>query len=361
MGKCQSVSNNFYPSNQSRKISIGITVEAPAKTRTEARKEGKVASRTMEKKVTSSQGKSMEADKDTRLKSVLKGKQAEVPDQETAAWFSTRSLYQETAITNTVQLYASRTSILQSSDGLHKKFDGVTYGRKTEKRENVERVEEFAFATTQKMHVSDKGAEGEKLETTSLKVEVKNLKSGKRGDCKGVFVKPWKNSDSIETDSESPNQNALRPFTHSLTQKKAVNKTQRKLQHEINKGVNVVLTSSCFKLKCPEKNVFAFDEAEGRVGILHWTANGSSSFCKRKKRGKRSTRIQAPRICLSRKPFCKKSLQSPAREKTPSPPEKTAPKVDTEACFHSPPSQSQNNKYSLKPKNLFLEEFQDSK
>eukprot|EP00268_Persea_americana_P058296 TRINITY_DN7043_c1_g1_i1.p1 TRINITY_DN7043_c1_g1~~TRINITY_DN7043_c1_g1_i1.p1 ORF type:complete len:816 (+),score=196.54 TRINITY_DN7043_c1_g1_i1:316-2763(+) len=365
---CQTFSNNLYPSSQSRKISIGITVDASAKPRPdEPRKEDEVMLPVREKKVAYSQGKSVEANA-VGTKAASKVKQV---NHETAALFSAQTLRSETATTKTVEFFANRTSVLQSDDFVHKEFNSIAYGRKSEKGGNSERVEEFTFAARQGTHVSDKGGGGEKIgnistgnealrmklweilgtspsrkdQTSNLhphETDTGNLKLGCKEVRKDETNKHNQNSDSIETDSESPNQSVRRPVTRSLTQRKAQTRKQSKLQCKNNNGVKVLPSSSPrFKLKHQEKNIFAFDETEGRTGTSRWPVKSTSSLSKRKT-SEKSKRIHPRRIHFSRSMNSENSSHSSGRETSPPPlPEKTAVTAqqrNSKAGSHSSPS-----------------------
>ncbi|XP_077218564.1 asynaptic protein [Tasmannia lanceolata] len=378
---CQSFGSDYFPSGQSRKISIGVTVEPSAKTRPADRKGDEA------KKVASCEGKFTEENGELGKKVAFTGKKAEAANQGTTRWLSTRSLHQETATTKTIQFYANQTSILHGDDGIQKKFDSITYGKKREKDGNTERVEEFAFATKQQMHVLN-GTDGEKPEkktkesSEALRIKLweilgtgpsqnadlqdqqtdtKNSKPERNMAEKGKTIKHKQNSDTIETDSEIPYQTISRPVTRSRTrkaapasrtQKKAPAKMQKRLKTDINNGGRFLPSrSSSLELKCQEDNVFAFDEAEGKAGTLHWPVNGRNSMCKRKKR---STKIEPRKISFPRKGTSEKSLKATEREKTPPTPEKTSSQSTRIESFHNPPYQS--NKNPLQPKAAFIEE-----
>lgn len=370
----QSFSNNLYPSSQSRKISIGITVDASAKARPEAGKEDEVMLPVTEKKVASSQGKSVQSNT-VGTKATSKVKQVEASNRETAAFFSTQTLRSEMETTKTFEFYANQTSILKPDALVHKE---CAYRRKIEKDGNTERMEEFALASTQGIRVSDKGEGGEKTGKISTGNEALRMKLREilgtspsqkdqilnsqphatdtvnlKLDCKEVqkeeTVKCKRNSDTIETDSESPNQTVQRPVTRSLTRRKAQTRTQPKLQSKNNNGVKLLPSSSArFKLKHQEKNIFSFDEAEGRTGTSRWPVKSTSSLSKRKT-SERSTRIQPRRIHFSRNTNSESSSKSSGRETTTPLLEKTAQQSNAKAGSSSSPSLNHKNGFPHSP------------
>lgn len=328
-----------------------------------------------ERKVSYSQGKSVGANA-VGTKAASKVKQV---NHETAALYSAQTLRSEMATAKTVEFYANRTTVLQSDDFVHKEFNSIAYGRKSEKGGNLERMEEFTFAARQGTHVSDKGGGGEKTgnistgnealrmklweilgtspsrkdQTSNLhphETNTVNLKLGCKEVQKDETNKHKQNSDSIETDSESPNQNVRRPVTRSLTQRKAQTRKQSKLQCKNNTGVKVLPSATPrFKLKHQEKNIFAFDEAEGRTGTSRWPVKSTSSLSKRKT-SEKSKRIHPRRISFSRSMNSENSSQSSGRETTPPPlPEKTAQQRNTKAGSHSSPSLNHKDGFHHSP------------
>ncbi|KAL5717170.1 hypothetical protein ACHQM5_010232 [Ranunculus cassubicifolius] len=333
---CRSLGSEFLPSGQSRKVSIGIMADAPGKSRTGAKNEDGVAVKST-KKGASSQKDVKENSKKAELVASLKGKEAGDPCQKTSPWISTKSFTAKTPTTETVKVYAKRTSttnsvdadgahkrfnrinvtpnsevvqlyarqssIFQSGSGVQKRFDGVAYGMSKEMEGDKETVKEFAFAA-QAVHFSDKGAGEENKEnrlnqnneslrqrlwealetaasqkekdsdSTAFEEGTENPKLNKQcNHTSNKAARPKQNSDTIETDSESPVVSTKRPVTRSLTRKKASTTPDPKSREKISDGGN--LLSSTDRGEHQEKNIFTFNEAEDQSGNLYWTANAS--------------------------------------------------------------------------------------
>ncbi|KAI3993302.1 hypothetical protein MKX01_010045 [Papaver californicum] len=288
----------------------------------------------------------------------------------------------EAPMTKTVQFYANRMSILQSSDGGEKKFDSITYGRK-EKGGRTERVEEFAFTTAKEVPVLDKGAEAEnqksaprsngslklklweilgtapedenKLNSQTLENGVKNSRLGGNLDQNNSNgVKLRQNSDTIEGDSESPQETIKRPespletikrpVTRSLTQKKTSSLANPKLLSKISSGGKLP-SSSNHGQQSEEKSIFTFSEAEGWSTGLHGAVSGGTSS---KKRGRKSTKVVEPRrISFSGNAVPEKSRRAIGESKRPSPRKKATLHSNTTESFHS--HSIHTNKESLRP------------
>ncbi|KAI3980883.1 hypothetical protein MKX01_025448 [Papaver californicum] len=288
----------------------------------------------------------------------------------------------ETPMTKTVQFYTNRMSILQSSDVGQKKFDSITYGRK-EKGGRTERVEQFAFTTAKEVRVLDKGAEAEnqksaprsngslklklwemlgtatedenKLNSQTLEDGVKNSRLGGNSDQNNSNgVKLRQNSDTIEADSESPQETIKRPespletikrpVTRSLTQKKTSSLANSKLLSKISSGGKLP-SSSNHRQQSEEKSIFTFCDAEGWDTGLHGAVSGGISS---KKRRRKSTKVIEPRrISFSGKAVPEKSRRAIGESKRPSPRKKATLHSNTTESFHS--HSAQTNKESLQP------------
>ncbi|PIA60629.1 hypothetical protein AQUCO_00300261v1 [Aquilegia coerulea] len=354
---CRSLGSDYFPSGQSRKISIGIIAEDNVKYG--ARKEAEVAVNST-KKGASGRKPVKENNKLPEIEDPLKVKQTENAGQKSSPWISTKSFDHEMPTTKTVEFYATRSAmlksgdeaqkkfnringtpkskvvelyskqsmILQSSNGVKKKFDGITYGRRKETGGRTERVEEFAFAATQEVHMSDKGAgednneKGidrssealkqklwEALETApsqneknsnsktveeGVGAENMNLEQINRSSSRGVKSK--QNSDTIETDSESPDVSTKRPVTRSLTRNKASTAPLTKLNPKISNGGKSA-TNIRYGRALQEKNIYTFNEAEERSGSLYRTVN--TSFARKAER--KNNRVEPRRISFSGK------------------------------------------------------------
>ncbi|KAF5199486.1 Asynaptic protein, partial [Thalictrum thalictroides] len=409
---CRSLGSDYFPSGQSRKISIGIIAEDNVK-RYGSRKEDEVAVNST-RKGASGQKPVKESNKLPVIEDSLKVKQTENAGQKRSPWISTKSFDHEMPTTRTVEFYATRSTmlksgdeaqkkfnringtpkpkvleiyskqsmILQSSDGLKKKFDGITYGRRKETGGSTERVEEFAFAATQEVHVSDKGAGEEKKEkgvdrsSEALKqklwkaletapsqneknsnsktveeevgAENMNLEQINRSSSRADKFK--QNSDTIETDSESPDIETKRPVTRSLTRKKTSTVPLTKLNPKISNGGKSA-TNVSYGQALQEKNIYTFNEAEERPGSLYRTAN--TSFARKAVR--KNNRVEPRRISFSGKKNLEKSGQGADGGERPLEASKTPSHSSREEKFRSNPSD--NNRQHQAINKIRKEEF----
>ncbi|RZC48830.1 hypothetical protein C5167_017249 [Papaver somniferum] len=287
----------------------------------------------------------------------------------------------EAPMTKTVQFYANRMPILQSSDGGQKKFDSITYGRK-EKGGQTERVEEFAFTAAKEVRVVDKRAEVEnqksapqsngslklklweilgtapedenRLNCQTLEDGVKNSRLGGNSDQNNSNVaKLRQNSDTIEEDSESPQETIKRPespletikrpVTRSLTLKKTSSLANPKRLSKISNGGKLP-SSSNHKQQSEERSIFNFSEAEGWPTGLHGIVSGGTST---KKRGRKSTKVEPRRINFSGKAVPEKRRRAIGESKRPSPRNKATSHSNTTESSHS--HSTQTNKESPQP------------
>lgn len=98
--------------------------------------------------------------------------------------------------------------------------------------------------------------------------------------------KPRQNSDTIETDSDSPDNRVRRPVTRSLTRKRAPTKAQKKT----TKSVQLF----SYKLKCKDKNIHS---CKGEVPTsLHATVSGSSPKSTQQNYGNKTSRVEPRRL-----------------------------------------------------------------
>ncbi|XP_041022086.1 meiosis-specific protein ASY3 isoform X2 [Juglans microcarpa x Juglans regia] len=346
MSDCRSIGSNRYRSSQSRKISIGVMVDSVGNKRSRSTKEDKAT-------VASAERMNLNVDTSAEIKkkgqevtAPVKGKQTDTPEQENSPWITPRSLYPQAPFpesvlhleqpvtsgqqnnlngqssepaTYSVQLFVNKASILESGDGNQKKFDGFTYKRKGVKDRTTERVEEFAFATAQQVHVSDQVVIEDKADKTRNRtgilrmklweilgnvsspknensnfqrpeVGTNNMKLGQNFDQNAVTVARCRqNSDTIETDSEASDHASRRPVTRSLTRKRVRQKVQ----------VNGTKCgpSSGYIHKHHEKNF----SLEGGLGRVNGAINGDSSKPMRKKIEKKSKRIEPRKILFPKK------------------------------------------------------------
>ncbi|KAK1356724.1 hypothetical protein POM88_049980 [Heracleum sosnowskyi] len=329
MSQCRSFGSNYHPSSQSRKISIGIVVDQFAKTKpNDVREDAAVVP------ITGNLGSSKvntneETNKNGKVKDVGKEKESEAVVHKTSPWVGTRSLHQNVPSrvfdakqgskyngSNNSQQHlgdynSSQKSVLQSGDG-QQKFNRVTNGRKVQRDGSTNRVEEVSFATAQELKVpveevaQEKGVNTEKVGTEALRMkiwgvleavstpteDIFNSQTSKNGtdnfeperksdEKKSSAVKPRQNSDTIESDSDSPSHTMKRPVTRSLTRKRPIKVQQHKTTNA---------PSSSDRHKQPEKSTFSFKEGWSKR-TTSATIGGSSGS----KSGKRNCAKIEPR------------------------------------------------------------------
>lgn len=139
---------------------------------------------------------------------------------------------------------------------------------------------------------------------------------------KGKAARAKQNSDTIETDSESPNKVTRRPVTRSLARKQAPPKRIQKLQSDVSCAKKPLSCSdSDFRLKPEKENTFIFDEVEGKAGSLCHTSSGNSNISAEKFNDLKKAKNQSPKIQFPQY-IQEKNLQSCFREQTSPSPDK---------------------------------------
>ncbi|KAG6699828.1 hypothetical protein I3842_08G082600 [Carya illinoinensis] len=346
MSDCRSIGSNHYRTSQPRKISIGVMVDSVGNKRSRSTKEDKFTLASAERMNLNVDNSTEIKKKEHEVTAPVKGKQTDTLEQENSPWITPRSRYLQAPFpesvlhleqpvtsgqqnnlngqsnepaTYSVQLFVNKASILESVDGNQKKFDGFTYKRKGLKDRTTERVEEFAFATAEQVHVSDQvviedkadkirnrtgilrmklweilgNVSSPKNENSNFQrpeVGTNNIKLGQNFDQKAVTVARCRqNSDTIETDSEASDHTSRRPVTRSLTRKRVRQKVQ----------VNGTKCgpSSGYMHKQREKNF----SLEGGLGRVNGAINGDSSKPMSKKIEKKRTRIEPRKILFPKK------------------------------------------------------------
>ncbi|KAK3194423.1 hypothetical protein Dsin_025733 [Dipteronia sinensis] len=395
---CQSFGSIYHPSSQSRKISIGITVDSQTKKKPKATKK-------VEVEVPKAEGINCNKENFTESKTkgegtttANKGKHIDGTEQVSSPWITTRSSHQKAPTlenvlhtkqsrpatggrqkmlngvkdkqgTYSVQFFANENTILQTSDDSQKKFNGITYRRMKEKDRGPECLEDFTFATAQDVTSSDKAVIPDKMDkpengrsetlrmklweilgtVASPKSQNSNPKASEVGADKlkqkevvdqtgDTVVKPRQNSDSIETDSEGPNQPTMRPLTRSSTRKRASTKVQ---QNKTKIG-----SCSTYKQKYEKKNIFSFEE--GWSGKLDGAINSSSSIPARKKSQRNSSSIKPRKISFLEKDNAGEPQRASYSRKSPPQTEKTSSlgkKVDS---FRGCPPEERRNYFEAK-------------
>ncbi|KAG7971233.1 hypothetical protein I3843_07G124700 [Carya illinoinensis] len=400
MSDCRSIGSNYYPSSQqSRKISIGVVVDSVTKKGSGRAKEDKVTVLGAEKMNPNVENSIEVRKKGQGVTTPVKGKPTDTLEQESSPWITTRSLYQQAPVPETVlhaqpatsgcqnkfngqnnemaarsvQSFLNKTSILQPGDGKQNTFDGFSYKRKEVKDGTTEMMEEFTFATAQevdasnKMAIEDKaGKTGNKTETLRMKlweilgnvssptneysnsqrhkVGADDIEPGQNFDQKvGTVVRSGHNSDTIETGSEASDHASTRPITPTLIRKGAPLKVQVK--------VTTCCPTPGYMQKYKQKN-FSLDE--GWSGRGHSAVNGGSSKLMRKNIEKKSIRVEPRKIIFPKKDMTDKIQETSYRNETTVPAEKTFSHGNKMEDIHD--CISEDEREWLGPENNILEQ-----
>ncbi|XVF72852.1 hypothetical protein PTKIN_Ptkin12aG0153900 [Pterospermum kingtungense] len=359
MSDCRSFGSNYHPSNQSRKISIGVMVDSLAKRKLGATKEDEGKQSTMKPSI----GISTEGKNEGEAVTTSKVKQTEDTEQVKSPWITPRSLHKKSLapeaasspeetlsprqkkinavkdvpVTYSVQFIPNQTFNAQNVGSKQNKFDGLTYKRNGRKDGNSQRVQEFNCANAQKVLESDKVVLEDKADKTqnkqteTLKMKLwellgtvsspKSLGSSSKsheisannlkpeisaGHIRETAAKPRQNSDTIETDSDNPDKTMKRPVTRSLTRKRAPTKVRPD-------KTKVGLSSK----KKHQESIFSF--GEGQSAKLDSAVN-CGSLCRKK----RSSKIGPHKICFPEEDNGDEIKQTTYRTETPFPAEKTS-------------------------------------
>ncbi|KAL6225603.1 hypothetical protein ACLB2K_004452 [Fragaria x ananassa] len=277
-----------------------------------------------------------------------------------------------TPLKYSVENSTNKTSILQFSDDTHKQFSGVTYRKRELNNGKVEEVKDFTVATAQEVITPDKevlvdktdAQENTRTETLRMKLwnilgaaaspndqhtksqelevgddnlnpqpqfdqmaDLVKLKKNsdepedkymEKGDA---FIKPRQNSDTIETDSESPENTVRRPVTRSLIPKRA--------RAKVGKTTAKPAPSSGYKRK-QRDNVFSFEQE--CFETLQDSAGKSSKF--QKKRENTGFRKEIHEVCFPEKDNSTKIQQAINRRGKRPPAKKACPGGTIVGDFH---------------------------
>ncbi|KAG7639993.1 hypothetical protein ISN45_At02g042400 [Arabidopsis thaliana x Arabidopsis arenosa] len=341
MSDYRSFGSNYHPSSQSRKISIGVMADSqPKRNLVPDKDDGDVIARV--EKLKSATVTELQANK--KEKSDLAAKQrnsAQVTGHVTSPR-SPRSSHRKLGTLESV--LCKQTSSLSGSKGLNKGLNGAHQTPARESFQNCpisspqhslgelnggrndrvmdrspERMEEPPSAVLQQKVASQREkmdkpgketngttdvlrsklweilgkaspANNEDVNSETPEVEKTNFKlSQDKGSNDDPLIKPRHNSDSIETDSESPENATRRPVTRSLLQRRVGAKgVQKKTKAGANLG-----------RKCTEQvnSVFSFEEGlRGKIGTAV-----NSSVMPKKQRGRRKNTVVKCRKAHSRK------------------------------------------------------------
>ncbi|MBA0821818.1 hypothetical protein Goarm_018655 [Gossypium armourianum] len=361
MSDCRSLGSNFHPSSQSRKISIGVILDSLVERKLGDIKEDEGKQSNTER-IKPDNGIYTEGKNKGEAATTSKGKQTEHAEQVISPWITPgKSLAARTAssnlgqkkhkkakdvpVTYSVQFFSNKTFNAQNVRSKQNSFDSfiddLTYKRKGRNDGNSQKVE-FNLADAGKVLESDKlvlegkanKTQNKPTETLKMKLQellgnvsspesqlsrsqdqeanANNLKPQISADHMGhTVVKPRQNSDTIETDSENPDQIIKRPVTNSLTRKRAPAEVQT------NK-TKVGLSS---KQKHRER-IFSF--REGRSTKLDGAVNTGSKLSRKKKIQKKSSKIDSRKICFAEEGNADEIKQTSYRSEIPVPAGKTS-------------------------------------
>lgn len=344
MNDCRSM-GSIHPSSQSRKISIGVMAESKASSRSGPKKgDGPVVPNT--ERVTSKMGNINTGESKAVGGTTVSAKEKQIggPKAVEGSWMSKSPTTEENHQANKtasllvssggkkdephgkgcgagVQFFSYQTLKFPSNN--YKKFDGDTSrsSRKKGKKDGSaeERVEEFTFTTTPKVFETDKTKAEDKTPRTENSTENLRMKlcqilgttsSPKTQDsgshnCKkdkessplkprlnqkgNDFVKSKQNSDTIETDSESPDHTRKRPVTRSRTRKKVSSQKQQ------GKGKSTIITREAEKHQ--EKSILSFEEKG--IGGRDALPNDGSSVSLKKKSQEKNSKIGGHKLCFT--------------------------------------------------------------
>ncbi|XP_057965565.1 meiosis-specific protein ASY3 [Malania oleifera] len=342
MSDCRSFGGNYQRCSQTRKISIGIIVDSQQKTMSGAAREDQVATPNAEKATLNSKNSMMPESEEHRVTTAATQRKIEAPEAERSPWISTRPYEKAPTIeafncpkqasnspeTHSIQFFSNETSILESANGMEKKFDKLSNQRRGGKDGVRERVEEFSFAAVPEVLVSEKRVIEDKTNKIGNKVsealkmklreilgtvsssqnldeEANNLQPEQEFERKEkTDVNPRQSSDPIETESESAGHTIKIPVTRSLTRKRAPTKVQ------LNKNKDGL--SAGYEQKHQE-NTFSFQD--GWSGRLHCAVNGGSSILKAKRNERKRSRIEPRKIFFLEKDGVDKIEQDTGRSK----------------------------------------------
>ncbi|XP_074580696.1 meiosis-specific protein PAIR3-like [Curcuma longa] len=162
----------------------------------------------------------------------------------------------------------------------------------------------------------------EQIMKTPKYVEEEALNRNKRGDLlEEKFVKAKHNSDTIETDSESPNGVIKEPITCHLKGRKTPFIIPQKLREGTKcRKMLPSSSSSASKLKMGENNIFTFDEEGAKAVCSDQHING----CNRKRSKKKRKTFEHQKVQIPKKMLLAKNLEF--TEKTMLPSDNVAPK-----------------------------------
>nr|QFG39536.1 asynaptic protein 3 [Arabidopsis arenosa] len=358
MSDYRSFGSNYHPSSQSRKISIGVMADSqPKRNLVPDKDDGDVLARV--EKLKSATVTDLQANK--KDKGDLAAKQrnsAQVTGHVTSPWRSPRSSHRKLGTLESV--LCKQTSSLSGSKGLNKGLNGAhpapardsfqnfpisspqqSHGELNGGRNDTvmdrspETMEDPPSAVLQQkvasqreMDKPDKEKNGttdvlrsklweilgkaspannEDVNSETPEVEKTNFKlSQDKGSNDDPLIKPRHNSDSIETDSESPENATRRPVTRSLLQRRVGAKG---VQKRTKAGANLGRKSTE-----QVNNVFSFEEGlRGKIG----TAMNSSVMPKKQRGRRKNTVVQCRKAYFRRNDEADGSRKETSKSNTP--------------------------------------------
>ncbi|CAH2057690.1 unnamed protein product [Thlaspi arvense] len=334
MSEYRSFGSNYHPSSQSRKISIGVMADSQPKRNPGPDKgDGDVIARV--EKLKSATVTDLQANK--KVKSDLAAKQrssAKGTEHATSPWKFPRSSYRKLGTLESV--LCKQMPSLSGSKGLDKGVNGahqaptrdfpisspqhsddeLNGGRNHKEIDrSPERREEPPSAVSQQMVASQREeldkpekdqnggtdvlrsklweilgkaspAYNEDVNSETPEVVKTNFKlSQDKGSNNDPLIKPRHNSDSIETDSESPENATRRPVTRSLLQRRVGAKG---VQKRTKAGANLGGKSAE-----QVNNIFSFEEGlHGKTG----TATNTSVKPKKQRGRRKNTAVKCRKV-----------------------------------------------------------------
>ncbi|KAL4385012.1 hypothetical protein GQ457_15G020530 [Hibiscus cannabinus] len=366
MSDCRSFGSNFHPSSQSRKISIGIILDSIAERKPGAIEEdGSKQPNT--KGINPNNGISVEGKNKEEAVTTSIGKQTEATEQVKSPWITPRSLHEKSlapetassnlgqkkhiklkdvAVMHSVQFFSNQTFNAQNfgskQNSFDSFFDDLSYQRKGKNDGNSQKAEESNIAIAGKALESDKvvlegkadQTQNKQTETLKMKLQEllgnvsspKSLLSSSQAQevtgnnlqpklsvdhMRDTVEKPRQNSDTIETDSDNPNQTIKRPVTRSLARRRAPAKVQ-------TDKTKVGLSS---KQKHRE-SVFSYREE--RSTKLDGAVNTCSKLSRKMKIEKKSSKIDPRKICFTDEDSADEIKRTTYTSETPVPVVKTS-------------------------------------
>ncbi|PKI35590.1 hypothetical protein CRG98_044044 [Punica granatum] len=221
---------------------------------------------------------------------------------------------------HSAKFFPKQTSFSQPDNNFLKKTsEGIAHARKVEKCANTQTGDKFPSTTAQEQDskIGDKdentvngtsetlrmklwellgtvtSPNKEKHNTPTLEVDGDSLRSEGGGKQPATrTVKPRQNSDTIETDTESPDCANKRPVTRSLARKRAPSKLK---QDKLKCG-----QPSASRQKPGERNIFSFEEG-WYVGLKDAANLSPSTGNKRKRTRRKGPQIESCKTAVQRK------------------------------------------------------------